>query len=112
MLRRGNIIPVPSEYAKALSHFKITQPYNTQKSRFHCGNGIFEYCSINKIKFEVVHGDGIAILDAELAHFVYDAVFTHHALKIREGFAVVEVYRTHKPPEPFALDYKNIFFLF
>ena len=67
MLRRGSIIPVPSEYAKALSHFKITQPYNTQKSRFHCGNGIFEYCSINKIKFEVVHGDGIAILDAELA---------------------------------------------
>ncbi len=55
MLRRGSIIPVPSEYAKALPHFKITQPYNTQKSRFHCGNGIFEYCSINKIIFDVVH---------------------------------------------------------
>lgn len=40
--------------------------------------------SVYKIKFEIVHGNGIAVLDAVFAHPVYDAVFTHHALKIGE----------------------------
>ena len=76
---------LPVRCLAAFPHFENIHPYNTQKIPLPQGKRDFYHIfSIHEIKFEVVHGDSIAILDAELAHFVYDAVFTHHALEIRE----------------------------
>ena len=47
---------------------------------------------IHKIEFQIVHADGIALMDARLAQGVDDARIDQHALEILERFVIVKIY--------------------